>query len=325
MRDMTAIDSFLDMISAERGASSNTLSAYARDLEGFSDFAAGRGATLVSADSDAIRAYLSDLTKRGLSAATQSRKLSALRQFYQFLFADGLRGEDPSTSVQSPRMSRPLPKTMSENIVDRLLTHAEQNASSVCENADNKTKSHAQRLRALRVYAMLELLYSTGLRVSELVNLPANALRPDEPFAIVKGKGNKERLVPVSQKAKGAARNYLTSLNASQKQTSLWLFPTAGKADKPMTRQHFARELKALATACGLAESQVSPHVLRHAFASHLLQNGADLRAVQQLLGHADISTTQIYTHVLEDRLTELVETAHPLSQMKHAHSAIQT
>ncbi|MEO1397643.1 MAG: site-specific tyrosine recombinase XerD [Pseudomonadota bacterium] len=313
MQDEAAIDAFLDMISAERGAASNTLDAYARDLGDFSTFAVGLGTTLFHAGSDTIRAYLSDLTGRGMSAATQARKLSALRQFYQFLFADGLRGDDPSTAVESPRMARPLPKTMSETVVDQLLTRAEQDA---LQGEGKKQTNHARRLRAQRVYAMLELLYSTGLRVSELVNLPASAIRPNEPFAIVRGKGNKERLVPVSHKAKEAVKRYQASLNAAQKHNSAWLFPTPGKMDKPISRQHFARELKALAASCMIASSQVSPHVLRHAFASHLLQNGADLRAVQQLLGHADISTTQIYTHVLEDRLRELVESAHPLAQM---------
>ncbi|MEL6744247.1 MAG: site-specific tyrosine recombinase XerD [Pseudomonadota bacterium] len=319
MQDRAAINLFLDMISAERGASANTMSAYARDLEGFSAFANTVGTPLVDASSETIRSYLSDLTSQGMSPATQARKLSALRQFYQFLFADGLRNDDPSTAVQSPRMARPLPKTMSESVVDQLLNAAQAKAQSKPTDRAGRTdpakQSHAGRLRALRLYAMLELLYSTGLRVSELVTLPVNAIRPSEPFAVVRGKGNKERLVPISQTGKDALKAYTTHLNAAQKHTSQWLFPTPGKSDQPVTRQHFARELKALARACGLSDAQVSPHVLRHAFASHLLQNGADLRAVQQLLGHADIATTQIYTHVLEDRLRELVETAHPLAR----------
>ncbi|MEM1040594.1 MAG: site-specific tyrosine recombinase XerD [Pseudomonadota bacterium] len=320
MRDTAAIDLFLDMISAERGASANTLNAYARDLEGFSTFSSADGTPLVDASSQTIRSYLSDLTTQGMSPATQARKLSALRQFYQFLFADGLRNDDPSTAVQSPPMARPLPKTMSESVVDQLLNaaqaHAQNKPTGGTKGADADKQSHAHRQRALRLYAMLELLYSTGLRVSELVTLPVNAIRPSEPFAIVRGKGNKERLVPVSQTAKEALKAYTAHINAAQKHSSQWLFPTPGKTDQPVTRQHFARELKALARACGLSDAHVSPHVLRHAFASHLLQNGADLRAVQQLLGHADIATTQIYTHVLEDRLRELVEAAHPLARI---------
>lgn len=309
MDDQFLIASFLDMLSAERGASANTTDGYARDLDQYRSFAAARSQTLETCNTETIRAFLSAMAQQGLSPASQARKLSAIRQFHRHLYADGLRQDDPTTPVSSPRQPRPLPKTLGQTTVDALIEKAAANADA----ANNG--SLTQRLKTRRMVAMLELLYASGLRVSELINLPISAVQGDSPFAIVEGKGSKERMVPISQAAKRAVRMYRETLESAQKTPSPFLFPANAKKQEPISRQHFARELKQLATSCGLPPSAVSPHTLRHAFASHLLQNGADLRAVQQLLGHADIATTQIYTHVLEERLRDLVETAHPLAK----------
>ncbi|MEL6946015.1 MAG: site-specific tyrosine recombinase XerD [Pseudomonadota bacterium] len=322
MDDAHLIFGFLDMLSAERGAAQNTLDGYASDLDQYRAFLAARGASLHTADTQALRAFLSDLTDSGQSPASQARKLSAIRHFHRHLYADGLRQDDPTTPISSPRKTRPLPKTMDRKTVDALLNKA---ANDV-RNAEGQ--SLARRIKARRMLALLEMLYASGLRVSELIQLPTSALstlarpapdksaRKDDPsFLIIRGKGNKERLVPVSTAATDALRAYRTLLDAAQPHPSPYMFPAGPKKHEPVSRQHFARELKALAASCGLSAAAVSPHVLRHAFASHLLQNGADLRAVQQLLGHADISTTQIYTHVMEERLRDLVETAHPLAR----------
>ena len=314
MNDGLAIDSFLEMMSAERGAAANTLTAYANDLQDFSSFLSHRGKALSGAGTDHIRQWLVQLEQDGISAATQARKLSAVRQLFRFLFSEGLRSDDPSGPIDSPKTSRSLPEVMSESDVDVLL----QTAASEVEFS----RTASARVRSSRMLALLELLYATGLRVSELVSLPVSATRKDDRFLLVTGKGNKERIVPFGDKAKQAVSAYLDAVNASiaagkaqVAPDSKWLFPSSGSLGH-LTRQHFARDLKALANRAGLPGRRISPHVLRHAFASHLLQNGADLRSVQQLLGHADISTTQIYTHVLEDRLQQLVESAHPLAQI---------
>ena len=308
MRDSLLIDSWLEMLSAERGAAANTLEAYRRDIEEFADFLSAT--SLMTASVEEIRNFLGQLTRQKISPASQARKLSAIRQFYRFLYSENLRGDDPTGPINSPKTGRPLPKVMGERDVDTLLLAAE-------ESTQAKGLSPSKEIRALRMHALLELLYSTGLRVSELVSLPQSACQRDARFLVVTGKGNKERLVPLSDKAKWAMQNYVTKLASSEKQKSNpWLFPSGGKSGH-LTRQHFARDLKSLAASAGLNADKISPHVLRHAFASHLLQNGADLRVVQQLLGHTDIATTQIYTHVLEDRLRDLVEAAHPLAQIK--------
>ncbi|MFD0915042.1 site-specific tyrosine recombinase XerD [Pseudahrensia aquimaris] len=304
MRDDLLIDSWLEMLSAERGASQNTLAGYSRDLMTFSDHCRANGDRLLDASTERVRAFIMSLSVAGLAPASQARKLSAIRQFYRFLFNDGLRTDDPTGPIDSPRTSRPLPKVISEADVDTLLLRAE-------EEATNTKASNAKQLSAARTHALLELLYASGLRVSELVSLPTNITHNDERFLMIRGKGNKERLVPISRKAREALHHYRAKLGET---ASPFLFPSRGDSGH-ITRQHFSRDLKALAARAGLQASKLSPHVLRHAFASHLLQNGADLRAVQQLLGHADIATTQIYTHVLEERLRELVETAHPLAQ----------
>jgi len=313
--DGSLIELYLETLAAERGAAANTLEAYRRDLEDFSEKLSEYGRAIASAEGDEIRRYLATLSDRGFSAASLARRLSAIRQLYRFLYAEGLRKDDPAAAIEGPKRGRPLPKVLSIGHVDQLLTTAR-------EGIDDAARPMGERLRAARLNCLLEVLYATGLRVSELVSLPASAARRDERMLIVRGKGNKERLVPLNDAAKRAMREYLalrTEAESSKTKKvaikpSKWLFPSFG-ASGHLTRQHFARDLKALAGSAGLRPKQVSPHVLRHAFASHLLQNGADLRSVQTLLGHADISTTQIYTHVLEERLKSLVRDLHPLGE----------
>lgn len=302
MRSAARIEAFLEMMAAERGAADNTLQSYRRDLED----AAGRIETgLAQASTADLRAYLAGIAAQGFAPSSQARRLSALRQFYKFLYAEGLRGDDPTGTLDSPRKGRALPKIMSEAETGRLLDRAAEEAHAAMP---------AAKQAALRLHALVELLYATGLRVSELVSLPAAVALRDERFFIVRGKGNKERMVPLSEKARQATRCWLAERALDPKQAeSPWLFPAASDSGH-LPRQVFARDLKGLAARAGIASAKVSPHVLRHAFASHLLQNGADLRAVQQLLGHADISTTQIYTHVLEERLVRLVNEHHPLA-----------
>jgi integrase/recombinase XerD len=297
---------YLDMLAAERGAGVNTLAAYGRDLADFTAYLSGARRTVATAGTEDLRAYLGDLARRGMTPATVARRLSAIRQLYRFLYAEGRRKDDPAAVLEGPKRARPLPKTLSLADVDRLLRTAAA--------PDPKAPPQMQ-LRAARLACLVEMLYATGLRVSELVALPMSASRRDTRVIVVRGKGNKERLVPLNDAAKRATANYLALLAQTKTDAkSKWLFPSFGDSGH-LTRQHLARELKALAAAAGLRASQVSPHVLRHAFASHLLHNGADLRVVQTLLGHADISTTQIYTHVLEERLKSLVRDLHPLGQ----------
>jgi integrase/recombinase XerD len=302
------VDLFLDMLASERGGAANTLEAYTRDLDDLTAFLAARKRTVASAATPDLRAYLGDLAGRGFKPASVARRLSAIRQLYRFLYAEGHRGDDPAAILEGPKRSRPLPKVLTIGDVDRLIAAARQAAEATEASA-------LERLRARRIYCLLELLYATGLRISELVALPASAARRDERVLIVRGKGGKERLVPLNEAAKSAMRSYASLLGEVRElPPSKWLFPSFGEGGH-LTRQHAARELKGLAGAAGLRAAQVSPHVLRHAFASHLLHNGADLRVVQTLLGHADISTTQIYTHVLDDRLKSLVRDLHPLGE----------
>jgi integrase/recombinase XerD len=302
---------FLDMLASERGAAKNTLDAYTRDLGDFSAFLDESGSALARATSEDIRAYLGALSARGFQASSAARRLSAIRQLYRFLYAEGLRKDDPAAVLEGPKRGRPLPKVLSVADVDRLLDTARSAAADASRPA-------AERMRAARLYCLLEVLYATGLRVSELVSLPASAARRDQRMLVVRGKGDKERLVPLNDTAKAAMAEYRALLQEANERRKAkdtkWLFPSFGEAGH-LTRQHFARDLKSLAAAAGIPAAKVSPHVLRHAFASHLLQNGADLRVVQTLLGHADISTTQIYTHVLEDRLKSLVRDLHPLAE----------
>ncbi|MCT8998014.1 site-specific tyrosine recombinase XerD [Chelativorans intermedius] len=301
------IEAFLEMMAAERGASDNTLASYRRDLEDADAFLAAAERGLAEASAAGIRAWLADMARRGFAATTQARKLSAVRQFFRFLYAEGLRGDDPTGVLDSPRKGRPLPRTLSEAETERLLERAAEEARMAAEGT-------AQRLSAQRLSTLLEVLYASGLRVSELVSLPLRVALRDERFFAVRGKGGRERIVPLSGKARAAVAAWLAERSRHPAAAdSPWLFPAASESGH-LPRQVFARELKALAARAGISCARVSPHVLRHAFASHLLQNGADLRSVQQLLGHADISTTQIYTHVLEKRLHELVQKHHPLA-----------
>jgi len=298
---------FLDMLAAERGAGKNTLDAYTRDLADLENHLGAEGRKIASASTDDIRGYLVELAKRGLAATSVARKLSAIRQLYRFLYAEGHRTDDPAAVIEGPKRGRSLPKILSIKEVDQLLACARERASGA--------SLIGEQVRAMRLVCLLEVLYATGMRISELVALPASAARRDERMLVVRGKGNRERLVPLNTPARAAMREYLALLaQAGQKVEPKWLFPSFGESGH-LTRQHAARELKELAAAAGIAPARISPHVLRHAFASHLLQNGADLRVVQTLLGHADISTTQIYTHVLEERLKSLVRDLHPLSE----------
>ena len=295
------IGAFLEMMSAERGAARNTIEAYRRDLADYGGFVAGRGQSLLDVPRETVNAYLDGLRAQGLSASSSARRLSAIRQFHKFLTADNLRGDDPTRIVPSPKSRRALPKVLSIAEVDRLLATAEAEA--------NAPASPQKQQAALRLYVLLELLYATGLRVSELVSLRRSAVMRDTSFLTVIGKGNKERVVPLNDRTRDAIRAWLPTLEPGP-----FLFPASG-ADGYLSRQVFARDLKGLAARAGINSARVAPHVLRHAFASHLLAGGADLRVVQMLLGHADISTTQIYTHVLDEKLRTLVETHHPLGQ----------
>ena len=311
--DAKLINLFLDMLAAEQGAGSNTLDAYRRDLTDFSEFLARRGQGFVRAETQALRDYLADLDARGFKSSSVARRLSAMRHLFRFLMNERIRSDDPAAILSGPKRGRGLPKVLSISDVDHLLTRAR----ALTEMPE---VSPLQRLRAMRLYCLLEVLYATGLRVSELVALPLSASRRDARMIVVRGKGDMERLVPLNQASRQAMADYLAAIEAlkpdSKKNaaSSKWLFPSFGESGH-LTRQHFARDLKELAGSAGLAPRLVSPHVLRHAFASHLLHNGADLRIVQTLLGHTDISTTQIYTHVVEERLKSLVRDLHPLAE----------
>jgi len=292
------VETFLEMMSAECGASRRTLEAYRRDLD---DLHAVLKATIAEASAADLRRYLDHMKRAALAPRTAARRLSCLRQFYKFLYAEGLRADDPTSALESPRLGRPLPKFLSEAEVDALLQAARR----------------IEGPAGLRATALVELLYATGLRVSELVALPFAAIRGKETI-IVRGKGDKERLVPVGDAARAAIDAYLAVREQfiPRQKTSPRLFPARGR-EGHLSRVTFAAQLKQIAIAAGLSPARVSPHVLRHSFATHLLAHGADLRSLQQMLGHADISTTQIYTHVLEDRLRRLVTDHHPLANIR--------
>jgi integrase/recombinase XerD len=306
-RDLALVELFLDMLVSERGAAKNTIEAYRRDLLSYVGWLAGRAASPLTAETETIRAYLAALAGQGLAASSAARQLSAIRQFHRFLFAEGRRGDDPAAILEGPRRGRPLPKVLGVEEVGRLLEFSG-------EGIEDTARPLGERLRATRTFCLLEILYATGLRVSELVALPKSAARTREAFISVRGKGGRERLVPLTPKARAAMATYRRLLEEARPGAASlpWLFP-ADSDSGHMTRQAFARDLKSAAAAAGIPARRVSPHVLRHAFASHLLQNGADLRIVQELLGHADISTTQIYTHVLDERMRAMVRDLHPL------------
>jgi integrase/recombinase XerD len=311
--DHRLINLFIDMLAAEQGAGANTIDAYRRDLTDFSEFLGQSGQDFTGAETQALRDYLADLDARGFKSTSVARRLSAMRHLFRFLLTERIRSDDPAAVLSGPKRGRGLPKVLSIADVDRLLSYAKTLAGATDGSAP-------QRLRAVRLYCLLEVLYATGLRVSELVALPRSAARRDTRMIVVRGKGNKERLVPLNEASRQAMADYLAASEAPKPAArknapvSKWLFPSFGESGH-LTRQHFARDLKELAAAAGLAPRLVSPHVLRHAFASHLLHNGADLRIVQTLLGHSDISTTQIYTHVVEERLKSLVRDLHPLAE----------
>lgn len=305
------------MKSAERGAAENTLAAYRRDLEDFLAYLvrerAGAAVPLTDVSPAEINGYLRAISESGLSPASRARRLSALRQLYKFLTLEDVVAEDPTHGIGGPKQPRPLPKTLSVAEVDRLIETA---------RARTEGGTPIERFRSLRFYCLLEVLYATGMRVSELVSMPRAVLAGDRRLLTIKGKGGRERLVPLNPSARAALDRYLAlgkEAGADGEpvlKPGKWLFPSRS-AEGYLTRQRFAQDLKELAEAAGIDPERISPHVLRHAFASHLLDRGADLRAVQQLLGHADISTTQIYTHVLEERLKRLVLEKHPLARDK--------
>ena len=298
--DQRLVETFSEMLAAERGAASNTLDSYGRDLGDCSRFLAGRTTDLERAHAEDLRAYVAALAAAGRSPRTAARRLSAIRQFYRFLFTEGLRADDPAAGLDAPRRGRSLPKLLAEAEVDLLLQAARQREGP----------------EGARLLALIELLYATGLRVSELVRLPLDAVARDPKILIVRGKGGRERMVPLSEPARAAVAAFLPlreAFVAAGPAASRWLFASRG-ASGHLTRHRVGQLLKDLARDAGIDPLRVSPHVLRHAFASHLLDHGADLRSVQKMLGHADISTTQIYTHVLNERLKSLVYEHHPLA-----------
>jgi len=312
-RPFRMVEIYLDGLTAEQ-RSANTIAAYRRDLIDFGKFSTSRNRTPEDASIDIVRAYLKRLDDLGQSPKTVARRLSSLRQFFRFLFAEGERQDDPTRMLDSPKVGRSLPKYLSEGDVDALLEAAHDRAVDASKDKPLRPAEGA------RIKALIEILYATGLRVSELVGLPLSALNVDEGVLIVKGKGGKERMVPLSEPAIEAiesyrhVRNHFLPKGSVASGAQRYLFPSRA-AEGHLTRARFGQILKELAMEAGLNPRRVSPHVLRHSFASHLLAHGADLRTLQQMLGHADISTTQIYTHVLEDRLKRLVETAHPMAR----------
>lgn len=302
------VELFLEMMSAERGASPNTLSAYAHDLGHYCDFLKRSGCAPGAAGADEVRAWLAELQSDGMAKSTIARRLSAVRQLHKFAYAEGIVADNPAGGVSAPRKVRNLPKTMSVGQAEKLLLEARRQATHTRGNA---------RLKALRMVCLIEVLYATGMRVSELISLTVGMVSSDDRFITVRGKGGRERLVPLSPAARSAINTYIEVVKQTADEVHLpaaqYLFASAGR-QRHLTRQHFALLLKQLARDAGLKASTLSPHVVRHAFASHLLQGGADLRSVQQMLGHADISTTQIYTHVMPEKLRETVESHHPLN-----------
>ncbi len=295
------IDAFLEMMAVERAAARNTLTAYGKDLADAQGFLAGRGQDLAGASAEDIEAYFSRLGAAGLSPATAARRRASGRGFYRFVLGEGWRADDPSRRVDAPKQGRPLPKVLDRGDIDRLIAAATARDGAA----------------GLRLGCMVEVLYASGLRISELCALTLTALARDPAYLIVRGKGGKERLAPLNPAARAAVKAYLPvrpSFLGKGDKANPWLFPSRGKSGA-ITPRRFAQMLDEAALAAGIDPAKVSPHGLRHAFATHLLEGGADLRVVQKLLGHADIATTQIYTHVAGDRLRAVVENAHPLGK----------
>ena len=313
--DAAAIEAFLEMAAAERGLARNSIDAYRRDLVCFAAHIQPSGVALARADTESIRGFMAAQRRSGVAARTVSRRLSCLRQFFRFLLTDGRRKDDPTATVDSPALPRTLPGVLREEEVERLLAAA-------CPLDDTAEVSSKRQADGLRLRAMIELLYGSGLRVSELVSLPLHAVSAETRTLLVRGKGDKDRLVPLGAPARRALDSYLAvrDRHLAEGAPSRWLFPSRG-ASGHLTRHRLAQMLKTLARAAGIEPGRVSPHALRHAFASHLLAHGADLRAVQKMLGHADIATTEIYTHVLDERLRRLVEAGHPLAATGRARS----
>jgi integrase/recombinase XerD len=305
--DANAIESFLDMMGAERGASANTLAAYRRDLMDFAASLSRGERNVKTATREDLKRHLAGLSASGAASSSQSRHLSALRQFYAFLYAEGRRSDDPTDAIEAPRRQRPLPKILSQDEVLRLIETARAGSEKTSEG--------------LRLHCIVELLYASGLRVSELVTLPLASARTREGFLLVRGKGQKERLAPLNPAAREAIAAYLAVRDeflppAQRKSGSKYLFPSRG-AEGHLTRRRCHQLFKELALKSGIDPDKLSPHVLRHAFATHLVEGGADLRSVQTMLGHADIATTQIYTHVARSKLQSVMERAHPLSRAR--------
>ena len=297
------VEAFLEMMSVERASAQNTLTAYGKDLADAQAFLASRSNSLAQASAEDVEAYFNALSDRGLSPATAARRRAAVRQFYRFVLGEGWRADDPSRRVEAPKKGRPLPKVLSRDEVDRIIA-----AASARDGG-----------QGLRLGCMVELAYASGLRISELTALPLSVLAKDPAYLIVKGKGGKERLAPLNDAARAAVKAYLEARKAFLPQgdaANPWLFPSLGKSGR-LTPRRFAQLLDEAAADAGIDPARVSPHVLRHAFATHLLEGGADLRVVQKLLGHADISTTQIYTHVAGERLREVMDTKHPLAKKR--------
>jgi integrase/recombinase XerD len=299
------VEAFLEMMAVERAASPHTLAAYARDLADAEVYLAGRGSDLNRAECALVEAYFESLSARGLAPATAARRRAAVRQFYRFALGEGWRADDPARRVEAPRRGRSLPKVLTRSEMERILAAAAEKDGAA----------------GLRLACMIELLYASGLRISELLALPLAALQRDPTHLIVRGKGGKERLAPLNAAARTAVRAYLAVRPAHLPpgdKANPWLFPSRGKGGRLSSRR-FAQLLDEAAADAGVDPARVSPHVLRHAFATHLLEGGADLRVVQKLLGHADIATTQIYTHVATDRLGEVVHRAHPLARERNS------
>jgi len=295
------VEAFLEMMAVERGAARNTLTAYGKDLDDARAFLAGQGLDLDAAAAEDIEAWFQDLGARGLSPATAARRRSAVRQFYRFVLGEGWRQDDPSRRVVAPKAGRPLPRVLSREDVNALIAAAAEKDNAL----------------GLRLAAMIALLYASGLRISELLALPVTAMARDPAFLMVKGKGGKERLAPLNASAKAAVSAYLAvrpGFLARGLKDSPWLFPSRSASGR-LTARRVSQLLEDAAIAAGIDRAKVSPHVLRHAFATHLLEGGADLRVIQTLLGHADIATTQIYTHVASDHLAEGVKSKHPLGR----------
>ena len=309
-----AVDAFLDMLTTERGAALNTRQAYWRDLADVSLYLRNQLNTDIDkATTDNIQAYLKDLSEKThvkgqnkgkIAVRTVARRLSALRQFYRFMVSEGSRSDDPTSTIESPKQGRTLPKTLSETEVSTLI----------------RVAGEAGTAESVRLVCLLEMLYATGLRVSELVGLSMTAVGEDVQFLLVEGKGGRERMVPLSDPAQKAINNYMNVRQSfvspeDEGTQAQWLFPSKTSVKGHLTRQRFAQLLKDLARAAKVDEDRVSPHVLRHAFATHLLSRGADLRSVQKMLGHADIATTQIYTHIIGKDLKDTVDEKHPMSK----------